>query len=216
MTNLPVGATPDRALAKHVLGTPVFDVNDALSQFGGEQLQSTRMALFERLTPLKQVEPKLDGSLAGQVRDYLKVIGGKVRPEFSTDQCMVWLNAVLMALSDLPAFCLRAAALDAIHVPFTFPNEVEAKVRQLAEAERERYQRAMRRIDAMQREIQRAATMDTLQIEADPAPLSDDEIHKLQRSGEMGKSLLRVGLAKGFILPEQLLPPDDPTLPQEE
>jgi hypothetical protein len=199
------GSGPSRELAKYALNEPQWESAQAIAKFGGEQLQATRAALNDQLVPLAKAEPGLNGPEAESIRKHLRLIGCKVRPDFSADQAEAWLGSVLVALSNLPTKCLFRASYDALHIPFQFPNEAEAKIRELAEAERERQQRAIRRLDAMQRELQgmRSPALPNGTRE----PLSTAEVHELQRS-PMGKELVRLGLAMGEIQPEQLLTPD--------
>ena len=213
--NVPaVGATPSRELAAHVLYGFPFAADDALAKFDSRDIQPTRQLVCERLVPLKHLEPKLDGTNAKVVRDGLRACGVKVRPDFSESQAAPWLNATLRALSDLPVGCLKVAVIDAIHTPFAFPNEVEAKVRELAEKERKHHQQALYRLDAMQAQLHRAANPQPQLVDDTPRPITDSEVHEWQRKGLT--SVIRLGLANGHIKPHQLLPPDDPSIPTNQ
>jgi hypothetical protein len=216
MNVLPVGRTAERTLARAVLNAPVFDAKALLAEYTGEGIQGARAGLTDALTSLKAVEPQLDGQLSHAVLTGLRLIGAKVRPDFSKAQADAWLNAVLTGLSDLPAKCLNTAILDAVHVPFQFPNEVEAKVRDLAQLEKQRIELAVRRLDAMQAEILRQRDCSKRITDGRTEPLTDAEVHRLQRS-HTGKDVVRMGLALGYIRAEQLLPPDELTdTPKED
>lgn len=211
MNGLAAGASSDRALAKHLLEVPPnrWTINETLKQFGGQSLQATREALANALVPLAKLEPKLDGPETRMIVDRLKMIGAKMRPDWPEDIARTWCMALIAALSDLPSHILTKAAQEALHHVFKYPTDVEAKVREIGDEKLEAQRRAIRRIDAMQAEIIRARTQ--LQIEDKDRrhvePISTEEVHALARS-PVGKELIRMGLAAGFITSDQLPDPD--------
>lgn len=210
MNGLAVGAS-DRELAKHLLETPQgrWHIDDTIKRYGGASVQATREALANTLLPLAKQEPKLDGSETRMIVDRLKLIGAKMRPDWSEDVAKVWIMALIAALSDLPAHILLRTSQDAVHIPFRYPTDVEAKLREIGSEKLEAQRRAIRRLDAMQEELIRARTQ--VQIEDEQQrhrePISDEEVHKLQE-GPIGRELVRMGLAAGYIKPEQLKQPE--------
>jgi hypothetical protein len=211
--NSPVAGAPDRALATYALTQPEWDTDTALAQHGGVNLQATREALNAQLAPLKTTEPKLDGEDSNAIRTYLRAIGVKIRPDFSPDQVTAWLDAMVLTFSNLPARCTIRALLDAVHMTFKFPSDAEEKIRALAEANAAKQRLAIHRLDLMQAELHRRRNPQPAISDDTGRPISDEEVHRWQRNGM--STLIRLGLASGNIRPEQLLPPDDPTLPQE-
>lgn len=209
MNGLAAGAS-DRALAKHLLEVPQggWHIDETLKSYGGENVQATREALANSLVPLMKSEPKLNGQDTGLIVERLKMIGAKIRPDWSADVAKVWIMALITALSDLPGHILVRTAQEAIHSTFDFPTDVEKKLREIGNSKLEAQQRAIRRLDAMQAELIRARTQ--LQIEDKDRrhvePISTSEVHALARS-PVGKELIRMGLAAGFITPDQLPDP---------
>lgn len=94
----------------------------------------------------------------------LRKLAAKIAPSMSVEQADAWCEAVVEALSDLPAMVALTAAKRAIHVPMTFLNEVEGIVRGIA-AEVDRDRRAALRRLAELRDV-----LDRLQ--SPPAELS--------------------------------------------
>lgn len=215
MNGLAVGAS-DRALAKHLLDVPQgkWRIDETLKSYGGEHVQATREALNNALVPLAKLEPKLDGPETALIVDRLKMIGAKMRPDWSADIARTWCMSLLAALSDLPSHILTKAAQEALHIPFKYPTDVEETVRKIGNEKLEAQRRAIRRLDAMQAELIRARTQ--LQIEDKDRrhvePISTEEVHALARS-PVGKELIRMGLAAGYITSDQL--PDPDTLKEE-
>lgn len=215
---------PDRELARALLAA-VGDVVDyaylARSHTAG-QVGATKAELVRSQTPLATIEPKLDGSQSRTLRDCLCTIGAKIRPDLSGDQASAWVGALMVAFSDLPPHVATKAAQRALHVPFEFPSQVEAKVRELAQEHMERIDIAIRRCDQLAREIADCLNPKP-RLTRDPPPkpgektIPDDLTHTLQRDPTgMGRSILKLGMKLGYVLPDQLLPPDDPSLPQED
>lgn len=206
MTNLPAGASPSRELAKALMHASPgqFEADRALSQFGAQRIAETEASLKSALVPLRHHEPKLDGSESKRLVNHLRVIGMKVRPEMSEAQAGDWCRALLTAFSDLPSNVAAKAAADAIHTPFRFPNEVEARIRELADERLERIRLALRRLEAMQAIVTRATNNQPRLAPPPDVPLTDAEVHAMQR-GPLGGVLIRMGLAAGHIRQDQLL-----------
>lgn len=211
----------DRDLARTLLTAP--DQIDAAfigHKHGAASVMATRAELERSLTTLAHYEPKLDGSLASVPRRYLNVIGCAMRPDLSADQAQAWTEAMMFKLSDLPPHVLAKATERAAHVAFEFPSEVEAKVRELAAEHVERIKRAIRLAMSIEAALREAANPTRTALPAEPTlqpgerVIDDATVQKLQRGNGLGQAVLQLGIAKGWVLPEQLA--DDDTTTQED
>lgn len=213
---------PDRELARALLqATGDMDWTSLGRKHGPGAVRATKAELERSLTALSHYEPRLDGSLSRTIRDRLCTIGAKIRPDLSPDQATAWVDALMIALSDLPPHVSAKAVERAVHVPFEFPSQVETKVRELAQEHMDRITAAIQRCAAIEQALKEA--LDPTPRIAPPEPLQpgdkvldDDEVHDLQRKGGMCKAVLDLGISRGFVLPDQLLPPDHPDLTREE
>lgn len=206
----PKPGAPDKALARHVLNAASFDVANALKEHGGERLQATREALHRQLLPLGKAEPKFDGPHSEELAKYLSIIGAAVLPTMSAGQANAWVKAVRIKLADLPSRCVCQAANDAVHKAFGYIAEAEQFIRVKADELHMRQRLAIRRLDMMQAELQRLQTP-AIEDRWTGEPITDAQVHQWQRTS-LGRSIIRMGLAAGFIQPEQLAEP----LPPEE
>jgi hypothetical protein len=209
MNDLAAGLKPDSALAQHVLTSPFFDARQAIREHGGGRLQLTREALFNQLAPLNRQEPKLDGEETKLLRTYLRTIGTAMMPTMGPQQASAWLNAVVLKLSDLPPRCVQQAAGEAVHQAFAYVAEAEQFIRKRGDELHREQQRAVARLDLMQAELRRAAEPERPQLEAPKEPVDDAQVHEWQRTS-MGRAVIRMGLAGGFIQPHQLTQPLPP------
>jgi hypothetical protein len=209
---------PDRELARALLTADgdQLDRTYLATHYGAAIIRSTRQELERSQLSLQHHEPKLNGSLTKPLRDALCAIGAKIRPDLSADQASAWVEAMLLALSDLPPHVAAKAVARAIHLPFLYPSEVETKVRGLAGEHLDAIRRAIHRAQQLEDMIRKAAHPPQPQLTShyQDGPLSLEEIHELQRKGLT--AVIKLGLANGHITEDQLLPPDDPTLSQEE
>jgi hypothetical protein len=197
---------PSRQIAK-LARDPAFSLVKALAALpaGGARYIPETIAQYERaLTPLRSSEPAFDGSLAKSVANAFAPIGAKMRPDMSQEQAMVWCAALVKALSDLPPRCVIAAFDEAVHIPFEFASQMEAKVREIAERKRQEHWIALSRLRQMQAEILRAAAPPQPQLEGPPdEPMSREELRKLRKTAA-GPNLIRMGLSAGFVLQADL------------
>lgn len=209
MNDLVAGGSANRDLARFAMSL-TWDCDQAIKDHGPLDIAATRIELESRLHPLKAIEPGCIGENSTKVRNSIKMIGMKVRPEMSTDQCKLWIDAVLVALSDLPPHVVTRAASEAIHSTFEFLTQVEAKIREIGDAKVANIRLALRRLDAMAREIERSMIQQPRLEDANDGRLSTPEVHELQRAGQ--KEIIRMGLKLGSITDDQLLAePDDDT-----
>lgn len=206
MNELQVGGSPNRDLARLAM-SPAWDRDKAISEFGALDVAATTQEIERSLTPLKSIEPGCVGEMSTKINQSLAMIGMKVRPEMPADQCRGWVNAVMVALSDLPPAILVRSAADAMHTCFEFLTNVEAKVREIAEARVETNRHALRRLHAMRAEIDRAMSAQPRLEDANEGALSTAEVHEMQRKGL--KEVIRIGLEIGSITEDQLMPPEE-------
>ena len=108
---------------------------------------------------------------------------------------MAWLVAVAAALSDLPPRFVVNAGRSALHQLFKFPNEIEAAVRTIAEGLVENQHRAIRTLERMKTELQRATAPKQQAIQHQPKPWTVERVRTTPRF------LIDLGLAGGFIDP---------------
>lgn len=204
--DLAVGGST-RGLANDALTAPSgqFSLTDMVRKYGGERVTDAKRLLQGQLNPLKVREPNFAGSECKQVTDSLRIIGMKVRPDLSADQCKAWCKATVIALSDLPTHIILQACSEAVHVPFQYLNQIEAEVRTRADRKLADHHMAIRRLDAMLQELRNARQPKLTDERGFDEPMPDAEVHALQRS-PMGAALVRFGLRQGYIKPEQLLP----------
>jgi hypothetical protein len=163
-----------------------WSIEAARQALAGDDIATTIQTYEAGLVPLADAESlERDehdqfGPGMTMVRTWLKPIGMKIAPTMSEAQCSAWLTAVAMALSDLPAKVAAQAARAAIHIPMTFPNEVDGHVRAEALKIMDRHRRALRRLRALHDEIARAMHPQPVLTGPDPlTPFTADEIRKM-------------------------------------
>lgn len=196
-----------RSLAR-LAKDPGFSVSKALAQLPEGAARSIRPAIdryLQSLQPLKALEPDGTGAQTNLLLAAFAPIGCAMRPDMTDDRADDWANAILLKLSDLPPFCIKAALDEALHVVWQFPTDLEAGLREKAERALERHRQAIRNLRAMLDEIHRAANPPAPQLESpeEGEPMSLDELRKVYRSA-MGASLISLGLGCGAIRPEDL------------
>lgn len=125
----------------------------------------------------------------------LTKLAAKVLPTAKPADTKIWRDAMIDALSDLPAMVSLTAAKRAIHRPFRFIGEIETEVRVIAAqilAERHGALAAFRRHAA---EIERAlhASAPTLPAPSAGEPFTAEQIRK------MTPDIRRMGLNAGFM-----------------
>jgi hypothetical protein len=94
-----------------------------------QDIHQDRENFAYRMTALKELEPDLTGPMSQRIDKALRPIGAKIAPQLSTNQALVWRQATLMALSDLPVDVAMVGLQKAIHKPMKFLSDVETKVR---------------------------------------------------------------------------------------
>lgn len=209
LTTSNLAGSPDpRALAAQALDSVNWG---KVERFGDPD--ASLQVLDRWMTPLKHQEPegmvrddetelgfRFDGRATSLLADALRPIGMKINPALSPQQVGGWLAAMIAALSDMPPRVSIKAAQEAIHVPMKFLNEVETAIRSKAENVSARYSLARTRLEKMKRDMA-AATSATPKLEA-PKELTPEDM-KAMAGNDMGRMVLRLGLAAGHITQEQ-------------
>jgi hypothetical protein len=158
---------------------------------------------FETMPALIDVEPNLDGPNAESVRTSLKTIGAKTWPRMPQSAKADWINGMMLGMSDLPLRVLVSAAREAVHRTYSFENQVEVVIREIAAKQIDRNARALRRLKQRMVEIERAANPPVAQIEDQNASpeMSIDHVAAIMR-GPCGATLIGMGLSAGWLTPE--------------
>lgn len=202
------GSPDPRALAAQALDSANWG---KVARFGDPDAS---LEVLERwMMPLKLQEPegmvrdedaelgfRFNGRATSLLADALRPIGMKINPALAPQQVGGWLAAMIAALSDMPPRVSIKAAQEAIHVPMKFLNEVETAIRSKAETVSARYALAKSRLEKMKREMA-AASNATPKLEA-PKELTPEDM-KSMAGNDMGRMVLRLGLAAGHITQEQ-------------
>ncbi len=130
------------------------------------------------------------------IDERLRRLAAKVLPTASPDAAKAWRDAMVEALSDLPAMIALTAAKRAIHLPFRFIGEVEPGIREIATSMIDRRSARRAGLERLREALRRAA----LPQKALPAPgeISDDGIRA------MSTEMRQLGLTGGFITQEQV------------
>ncbi len=163
-----------------------------------EEYERNMEPLAKRDRRFRSMLPEEVGAAIGdheqsrQMLECVKMIGRKVRPDFSTDQAMQWSGALVASLTDLPAPVGVAACLDARHMPFRFPADVEIGIRECAVAAASRHDLAMSRLRALKRDIMAAGRKSLPPPKVDP--LTQDEVDA------MSPELQRIGIDNGYLI----------------
>lgn len=125
----------------------------------------------------------------------LRRLAAKVLPTASVEAATAWRDAMVEALSDLPAMIALSAAKKAIHKPFRFVGEVEPAIREIADAMIERRHVRAAALQRMREAIRRAAN---------PAPALPAPEITLAGIRAMKAEIRSLGLKAGFITQEQV------------
>jgi hypothetical protein len=203
----------DRELAQAVMSASDWDSAYMATKHKSAVVRATREELERSTTiSLLHFEPKLDGSLSAKVKAHLNTIGAVMRPDLSTEQAQSWVNAMVIKLSDLPPLVAAKATERALHVPFQYPSEVEAKLREFADEHVERIRMAVHRLKVTEQAIYEA--MNPKPRIADNwtrktgEPMTTQEVHELQQT-QFGPGLISLGLKLGYITSDQLIPTEE-------
>jgi len=148
---------------------------------GTPERDQWRAALMERLNP----------------------IAAKIAPGMSVAQGEAWRDAMVSALSNLPAMIALTAAKRAIHRPMSFISEPEAVIREIAvEVENERKD-AIRRLEWLMRDLELSrrpvlANPDDGEVSPEETQAAIDKV----RDPDLKRLLRDIASRSGFI-PDQ-------------
>lgn len=203
LANRPAGPDPV-ALAAYkgdkdalALVTDEASITAALAQVDAWMVPlKERDRRFDLIDPAAIAKAISENDETRQMVEAVKMIGRKIRPDFSKEQATHWVAAVVASLTDLPPFVAVQACKAALHIPFEFPGQVEKGIRDEAVKVEARYRLARLRLQNLMREIREAARPKLPPAEV--KPMDDDDWRKLGRSS-IGRSLLGIGLKNGFI-----------------
>jgi hypothetical protein len=174
---------------------------------GGPLEVAATVAAYEAsLRPLNEIERSLTGDASNALSEALSALGAKIAPTMTPEQAKAWRGVMLVALSDLPSRVGIRAAREAIHVPMKFMNEVETVVREKAAPIEARHREAIHRLRRLQAALEQPALNRLAAPEGyergDVPDLTDDEIIKIG-GGELGRSMLKIGVSKGYLSQER-------------
>lgn len=182
-------------------------------QLAGDNPQAVESLISRYETsvlPLADVEPDFAGKRSKDLRDWLRPIGIKLAPTMSPDQATAWLQAMVLALSDLPADIAIKAAKEALRVPMNFMNEVDAAIRDKASVMITRRANAIDRLRRLKAEIERPIAQPRL---VDAEPDRDTRPLTMQEIAALPIALRKIGLTLGEITQEQFdAAPEEPAL----
>lgn len=164
------------AIAPH---TPREVVVDAIEGFRKAMIPANRLTKGER---------KEDQQTLAKI---IRSIGLRMRPDFSEDQARMWIASMVESLEDQPMRIAIAAARDALHHPMQFPGEVLGVMVEKAKPHVANYQRALRNLETLLREIDAPPKL-TASPEAQM--MSEDELQ------EMPEPLRLMGINAGWLI----------------
>lgn len=169
----------------------------ALSQLGDEAEAAIVAGMAKNGAELAPVpaDRGLRAQWEAALDERLRKLGAKVLPTAAPDAAAAWREAMVEALSDLPAMIALTAAKKAIHEPFRFVGEVEPAIRKIAEAMIERRHVRAAALQRMREAMHRAAN---------PAPVLPAPEITAAGIRAMKPEMRSLGLRAGFITQEQV------------
>ena len=215
--NAPGGAVAviDRTLAAEAARFP-FNVLEVAQRPGltAPAVEAVINAYRGGLEPLNRVYPALrhhGGSMADalaspecqELSDALGMIGRKVRPDFSEDQAVNWIGAMVLALADLPASTAIKATREALHKPVEFLGSVEQLIRAQADIIAERHRRALRNLRELQDALERGLKPPAPKLEDKRGePMTQEHVDHLAAApaDSLNGTVFRMGLGCGAIV----------------
>jgi hypothetical protein len=187
-----------RELARTAL-QPSWSLRDCLGQAAAADVSEAIAGYEASLEPLSAADPCLADprrrSVAARaVCTALAPTGAKLAPHLSPAQAEAWIDGVLLSLSKWPPRVAAAAARAAVHEPFRFIGDVDARLHELAAGIDRKHRNALFRLRRLAEEMERAANpAPTLAPPEEPEPWPIEEARRLN------PSLLAIGLRQGFV-----------------
>lgn len=187
-----------RAISRLALNPQAWTTDGALALAGDAPKAALQAAIAELTRPLDPVPS--DTELRAEWREALGIrldkIGAKIMPTMTPSQCTAWRDAMIDALSDLPAMLALTAAKRALRTPINFLSQVDGEIRRLAQVIQNERTVGAYRISALLEACD--ATTAAADAVEEPVEFTDAEI--LRMSPEM-RSL---GLGCGALTQEMI------------
>lgn len=181
---------------------PSWSLRDCMAEAGAADVAEAIAGYEASLQPLSAADPcladpKRRSAAARAVCTALRPTGAKLAPHLSSAQAEAWIDGVLLSLSKWPPRVAAAAARAAVHEPFRFIGDVDARLHELAANIDRKHRNALFRLRRLAEEMERAAN-------PPPALPPPEEIQPwtLVEARTLNPSLLAIGLRQGFILRE--------------
>jgi hypothetical protein len=187
-----------RELAR-IAQQPSWSLRDCLGQAAAADVAEAIAGYEASLEPLGAADPHLADprkrSVAARaVCTALAPTGAKLAPHLSPAQAEAWIDGVLLSLSKWPPRVAATAARAAVHEPFRFIGDVDARLHELAANIDRKHRNALFRLRRLAEEMERAANP--------PAALPPPEEilpWPIEEARRLNPGLLAIGLRQGFI-----------------
>jgi hypothetical protein len=194
-----VAAVNARELARVAL-QPSWSLRDCMAEAAAGDVAEAIAGYEAGLLPLSALdpclaEPRKRSDAARAVCTALRPTGAKLAPHLSPAQADAWIDGVLLSLSKWPPRVAAAAARAAVHEPFRFIGDVDAKLHELAATIDRKHRNALFRLRRLAEEIERAANPPP-RLEA---PEEETQPWPIEEARRLNPSLLAIGLRQGFI-----------------
>jgi hypothetical protein len=181
-----------------------WDTVKALDVFRREDLlkfvAETIRAWKSTIRPLKDVEPKLDGSEARKAKMAFIPLGTKQQPTLADHKAETWVAAVIASLANRSVRSIQFACNEAMHRTFAFPSDLEAFLREKADEHLNREVAYIARLRAVMDLVEQRDRPQLQLTQERDAPMTADEIRKLVRNPSgINATLIRMGLSCGSI-----------------
>jgi hypothetical protein len=187
-----------RELARIAL-QPSWSLRDCMAEAAAADVAEAIAGYEASLAPLSASDPCLGDprkrSVAARaVCTALRPTGAKLAPHLSPAQAEAWIDGVLLSLSKWPARVAAGAARAAVHEPFRFIGDVDARLHELAAGIDRRHRNALFRLRRLAEEMERAANPPPAL-----APPEQAEPWPIEEARRLNPSLLAIGLRQGFV-----------------
>lgn len=128
----------------------------ALGKDAISAIDAAQAKLTSEMAPVPDGEAGANWTLA--IDERLRRLAVKVAPHLPDDRCRDWRQAMVEALSDLPAMISLTATKRARHLPFRYMGDIETGVREIASGMIEDRRRQFARLEQIREGILRAST----------------------------------------------------------
>lgn len=187
-----------RELARTAL-QPSWSLRDCMAEAEAADVAEAIAGYEASLEPLNAADPfladpKKRSVAARAVCTALRPTGAKLAPHLSSAQAEAWIDAVLLSLSKWPPRVAAGAARAAVHEPFRFIGDVDARLHELAANIDRKHRNALHRLHRIAEEMERAANPPpTLPPPEEIVPWTLEEARTLV------PVMLDIGCRQGFI-----------------